>query len=671
MKRCALIAGIFPAAFFATLLSAQEPAPSPPPDQTLAQAAAADIPSRPVPASEFLFNGSLDLGYRWLSGPAGSFQTYRSVVNLGAGPKLMGLELSITNPSRKFFDDASLSAHDWGGDPYSTLRLDVRKSRVYRLNGDYRGISYFNNLPSYADPLLAPGVTLDEQSFDTHRRLSSLNLEIFPSRALTPYVSAERDAGSGTGVTVFHSDNNDYPVSGTMRDSTNLFRAGVRMSVWRVNGSVEEGYTNFRNDQIDSLNSVNYGNSQAPVFGQTLDLTGLQQDYGIRGRSYYTKAAASSSLFPWLDVYGQYTYTAPRNTVNYSQGDRGNLVLLNQLLFFSGEQYLVNAAASFPHTTATAGWEMRPWRRLRILQSWLTDRTTNTGSAQQNDTLTSAGLITARTAAALASTLSVNFSQADTTLIFDAGHGFTLRGGYRYVWGMGNDLVTPAEGLLTVTGKRLQRNVGMGTVSWRPGANVTLSGDAEVGRSGGTYFRTSLYNYQKVRAMARYRFWKYWDLSGDFRVLTNQNPLAGSSYHYLARQESATLTWTPTAKKISAAATWEHCTYQSSVGYLIPQLLTAAASVYREDCHRISGLISAGVPGIHKHSITLEAGGAAVLTSGSRPTTDYQPSAKFTAPISAKVAAFGEWRYYGFGELFYQYESFRAHLITLGVRLTR
>ena len=48
-------------------------------------------------------------------------------------------------------------------------------------------------------------------------------------------------------------------------------------------------------------------------------------------------------------------------------------------------------------------------------------------------------------------------------------------------------------------------NVGIGGVTFRPSQKMSVSGDVEVASSGGAYFRTSLYNYQKVHAQARYQ----------------------------------------------------------------------------------------------------------------------------------------------------------------------
>ena len=89
----------------------------------------------------------------------------------------------------------------------------------------------------------------------------------------------------------------------------------------------------------------------------------------------------------WLDLYGQFLYSQPDTTVNYQQADTGNLLLQSQLLFYTSQQYLVSAAAKLPHTSGSFGAEIRPLRRVRIIESWLTDRLHNAGSATSTQTL--------------------------------------------------------------------------------------------------------------------------------------------------------------------------------------------------------------------------------------------------------------------------------------------
>ena len=447
-----------------------------------------------------------------------------------------------------------------------------------------------------------------------------------------------------------------------------LYRGGVHITRSRFHVTLEEGGTTFKNDQntYTATNlTPNPGDSSAPVFGQKLDLSSLLQDYGIRGNSTYTKAIVTANPFQWLDFYGTFLFSEPTTNVNYKQYENGNFLLQSQLLFYTGEQYLEAAAAKMPHTSANVGWEIRPLKHIRILQSWSTDRLHNNGSAAQVDTLLSTGNSTAITNA-LESTLATSYSQADTSVIGDIGRTITVRGGYRYTWGNGNDAVMPQEGLLTLTAESIRKHTGFGAATWRATDKFSLTGEAEIASSGGEYFRTSLYDYRKVRALGRYRLSKSLQLSGTYNILSNRNPNLDTSYKFLVHQESAAISWNPAGKNYDFEGSYEHCVYNSRISYLVPQNLTSAESIYRENCHTISGYFNGSYRGSK-----LIAGGSAVLTSGSRPTTFYQPTVKLTVPLRKGVGWFAEWRYYGFGETFYMYESFRAHVITTGLRFSR
>jgi hypothetical protein len=157
-------------------LLAQEPAAQPA-AQPAAAAAAATAES-PAPSTDEWLTGSVDLGYRWLTGVGGNFQAYRSVINLGEGPKLFGLDFTILDPKKRWFDRLDASAYGWGGDPYTTAHVDARKLQLYDFRFDYRNIAYFNELPSYANPFAPAG--FNEQAFDIHRRMIDASLDLFP-----------------------------------------------------------------------------------------------------------------------------------------------------------------------------------------------------------------------------------------------------------------------------------------------------------------------------------------------------------------------------------------------------------------------------------------------------------------------------------------------------------
>jgi hypothetical protein len=653
----------------ATTKSDQAQAPAPP----AAAKTETKSDASPVPAEQPWFTGSIDIGYRWQSGVGGSFDTYRSIVNLGSGPKLLGADFTLIDPKSRVFDRVQVRGYNWGDDPYSTFHLDAKKTKLYDFTADYRNIAYFNYLPSYADPLLARGVFLNEQAFDTHRRTTSLQLDLLPGNWLIPYLAFDRNSGSGRGTTTFVSDDNEYAVPNTLRDMTNLYRGGVRVELRRFHVTLEEGGTTFKDDQsvYTTGGSNNFGNVSTPFFGQTLYLSNLLASYGIRGNSTYSKALLTANATPWLDLYGQFLFSQPDSTVHYQQADTGNFILSSQLLFYNSQQYLLSAAAKLPHTSASFGAEIRPMPRVRILESWLTDRLHDSSSAAATQALAPLG-ISGQTSALLSSSLATNYSQEEINVFFDATSRLTLRGGYRYVWGDARDATLPPAGLASADTGKLRRNVGIGGVTYRPGQKISMSGEAEGGWSDGVYFRTSLYDYRKLRARGHYQATAALSLSADFILLDNQNPAPGAHYDYRAQQESVSFFWSPAAsKRLDFQGSYSRSALRSDISYLVPETLQPERSFYRDNAHTATALFSANLPGYEGLVPKVSAGGSFVVTSGSRPTSYYQPVAKLLVPLRKNLSLFAEWQYYGYGEALYLYEGFRTHLLTGGLRLTR
>src|SRR6202171_4862373 len=653
----------------ASLLPLGAQAPAPPAASPAKAETKSDV--SPVPVEEPWLTGSIDVGYRWRSGVGGSFDTYRSIVNLGSGPKLLGADFTLLDRKSRVFDQVHIRGYNWGDDPYSTFHLDAKKTKLYDFTADYRNIAYFNYLPSYADPLIARGVFLNEQSFDIHRRSTSLQLDLLPANWFIPYLAFDRGSGSGRGATTFVSDGNEYAVPNTLRDMTNLYRGGVRFELRRFHVTLEEGGTTFKDDQNDYAagGPNNFGNVATPFLGQRLYLSSLLAAYGIRGNSTYSKGLFTANATPWLDLYGQFLFSQPDSTVHYQQADTGNFILPSQLLFYNSQQYLVSAAAELPHTSASFGAEIRPMRRVRIVESWLTDRLHDSSSAASSQVLVPLG----QTRALLASSLATSYSQEEIDLFVDVTSRLALRGGYRYVWGEASDATLPPAGLKSSDQGTLRRHVGIGGIVFRPTQKLSISGEAEGGSSGGAYFRTSLYDYRKVRARAHYQASASLSLSADFILLNNQNPLPGSHYDYLAQQESLSFLWSPReGKNWDIQGSYSRSTLRSDISYFEPQILQTQLSSYRDNSHTVTALFSVNLPGYSGLAAPkFSAGGAFFISSGSRPTSYYQPAAKFFVPVRKNLNWFTEWQYYGYGQAFYLYEGFRTHLLTTGLRLTR
>ena len=626
----------------------------------------------PAPAAtEDWLTGSVDFGYRWVS-DAGNFESYRSVVNLGQGPKLTGIDFTILDPNKRFFDRLDARAYGWGGDPYSTAHVDARKLGIYDFSFDYSNIAYFNALPSYSNPLAPAG--FDEQSFDTHRRNTSLSLDLRPGKTIVPYLAFDRNSGYGHGIDTWVQDSNDeFAVPTLLRDSTNNYRGGIRIEWCNcLHVTLEVGGTTFKDDDQATFSGANYGDNTTPLLGQTLELTSLQQAYGIRGSSIYTKALATASPFSWLNLYGQFLFSEPRVDVHYTDLATGNFALLSELLFYSGEQNIGTGAANQPHTSGNLGFEMRPFRRLRIIESWMTDRYHDAASplaAEQillTPTTLGPNLITAANYSQ-----AVNYNQQQTDVLFDLTSRLTLRGGYRYVWGDATVLAGPLSQSGPLAYGQLSRNVGLAGLTFRASQKLSVNLDYEGASSDRIYFRTSLNDYYKLRARARYQLAASLMLQANFQVLNNQNPNAAIQYNFGSRDNSLAVYWTPAGgKRISVMGEYDRSTVSSSIDYL-GLFYSPAVSFYRENAHTASSAIDIALPGYAGLTPKFTAGGSLFISSGTRPSSYYQPLMRLSLPLQKHVSWNTEWKYYGYGEQFYLYEGFRAHVFMTGLRLSR
>jgi hypothetical protein len=650
--------------------SAQTPASQPTNTGDQAGASTAPAPpsqaaSNPAPSIENWFTGSLDIGYQSLINNNGSLPEYRSVVDLRQGLVLNGIDFTIIDPKKRLFDQLDANGYGWGGDPYETARVNVRKQGVYDLLFDYRNIAFFDAVPSYANPS-APG-GFNEQSFDTHRRTMTVELDLRPGKHIVPYFVFDRNSGYGNGVDEWVQDsNNDYAVPVLLRDSTDNYRGGVRFEYRRFHVTLEQGGTTYKDDDLSNYTGNDLGDRTSSIFGETLSLTNLQQAYDVTGNSIYTKALVTANPFSWLDIYGQFLFSEPKTTVNYNETGVGNFLSLSELLFYSSQQTIGTGAANQPHTTGTVGFTVRPLKRMRIIQNWLTDRYHDAAYGMLTITPTTAtgGGITS-----LNPLQFVNYNQEQVDILYDLTSKLTLRGGYRYVWG---DATTDATPFLNPAGTlesgQLKRNIALAGLNFHASEKLSFNLDYEGGNSDDIYFRDSLNDYQKGRARGRYRLLASLMFQATASVLRNTNPAPSIQYNLLSRDSSLAAFWTPkNSKRFTLTGQYDRATMHSTIDYLTLPFYTTAVSDYRDNAHAVTGLLDVNFPKGGKLSM----GGSMLLSNGSNTTRYYQPLARLLVPISKHVAWNAEWKYFGYEESFYLFQSFRAHLFMTGLRFTR
>lgn len=626
-----------------------------------------------TPAGEPGLSYSVTFGYRGIPSRSGSRDTYRSIVDLGEGPKLFGLDFTYDRP-HAWADRVELQMTDWGGEPQTTGRLYMRKLKLYDFSVIYRNISYYNFMPSFADPTIAQGILLNQRGFDVRYRTADVDLTLLPSSRIVPYVSWSHSGREGTGVSVFEAQSNEYPISTDYREKGDYLRGGVRLELNRWHATIEQGGSFTEDHQRVSTDKRNAGNRTAPLAGQPLFISSALEAYNVRASGPFTKGLLTAAPFGWLDLYGSFQFSEPQTTVDYNENAAGNLVNLGTLLFFTREQAIVNSQAREPHTSGNAGFELRPFRRVRILENWLTDRLHVTSGGLFNSTMvpvsaTAANLVTA---ANLTDRYVLNYNQQEFNVIIDVTRRITLRAGHRYVWG---DIGTRATNIesgqnITRDNAKLERNVALAGITYRAAQKLTVNADLEAASGNRNYFRTSLQDYWRGVVRARYTPVQSLSLGVNYFILDNQNPTPTVNYDYRQQATSVSLLWAPSGgKKFSILGEYTRSALRSDITYLVPSTLTADRSFYRDNAH--SGTAALDLPLTFVPGAKLSLGGSYFFSSGSRPTQYHQPFARLNIPVVKNVQLWGEWRWYGYTEPFYGYENFRANLIMAGLRLTR
>ncbi|MCC6388954.1 MAG: hypothetical protein IT167_00020 [Bryobacterales bacterium] len=614
-----------------------------------------ETPAEAATDTQGPFRIEFEVGARWNQGIQGDLNTYRSIVNLGEGPRLMNWDASLEKPSLKWLEKAHFRGYGWGGDPAAWMQFGVEQSKYYRLSIDHRSTAYFSAMPSFANPLIDRGILVNQRSYDTRRRMTDAELTLFPLHRITPYFGFTRDTGVGRGVSNFVSDANEYPVLTNLDDRTNLFRGGVRMEFRSFHLTLEQGGILFRDGQALGTSNRNLGNLTVPYLGQTLFLSNLVQDYSVEGSSVFSKGYVTAQPVSWLDLSGAFQFSQPRNDVTYRQSNQGNFVDIETLLFFNSQNLRILGASNQPHATANFGAELRPYRRFRIIGSIMTDRLHNSSNLVNTP---------------IADRLEWTYNTQQVEAITEVTHRFSLRGGYRYTWG---DTLARAPFLVQMTSEHadMKRHSALAGAVYRLTDRISFNADVDITRSDRVLFRTSLSDYERLRMRGRYQVRDNLQLYGTFQYLNNSNPPQLNPYEFRSQQTALGLHWLPRGgKTVQMIAEYARSTIRSDLTFREPQFLSAIdRSFYRENSHNFTGLLTWRMALGWTMQPELSMGGSMFVSNGNRPTNYYQPVVRLRAPLFAHVDLVSEYRWYGVSQPFYLYEGFRSHQGIVGVRV--
>ena len=351
----------------AAAVKAQQTTPSPSP--TPAAAGRDAQPATPVEEAamgNYNIITSIELGARGLS-VDGNVDKYRSDLNYRAGFRIFDSSFlaRAKDGTGTWFDSLLVNATGWNADPYGSLRINAEKSEWYRFNANVRSSIYQNRLLNHA---------LGQHNRDTRHKFGDFDLRLLPrNRHLNFNLGYSMDRNSGDGTTTFSYSNltasrgsaftvrggDEYAVERTTRTRADEYRAGVEGRIGKLDLGFLQGIRSYADDSRDFINFPSQGNNLT----NTAILSTFQRDMPVRGRAYFTRLNAHTSIARRLDITARYTYTKARTRFAVTETDTGRTA-------GSGANPLANAL-TYSSVITFPGESIRPAHLGEIGLTWM------------------------------------------------------------------------------------------------------------------------------------------------------------------------------------------------------------------------------------------------------------------------------------------------------------
>ncbi|MEM9556905.1 MAG: hypothetical protein AAGC60_21780 [Acidobacteriota bacterium] len=226
----------------------------------------------PAPAAAQLSDsdGLIRIGYRFVD-IDGAERKYREDLNLDEGARLFELRLDATDLGSAL-DRATLDIDNYGGDPFETLRLDLRKHGSWNFSYQRTKSAYFYDdliLPveQAGDPALALAGDFHTFDFDRVRDTAKFGLRFSPRAKLD--VGLERWTKRGESTTTLDISRDEFEFDQPIDDSFDQLRVGFTYDWGKTTLVLEERITEQEYDVSIFLPGASLG--EDPNDATTLD----------------------------------------------------------------------------------------------------------------------------------------------------------------------------------------------------------------------------------------------------------------------------------------------------------------------------------------------------------------------------------------------------------------
>lgn len=296
---------------------------------------------KPLVLGSFDNSGSVTFGYRFTD-LSGYKPEYQELFDLDSGPRLLDFSLfgHVADGKKSFMDNYSIVASGIGGDPFSTIQVNVSKKKVYELHVNFlQSHYYWNQNDGVVLPNGMTGLT-SNHDWATVRKSGNVSLLVHATNNLrfsAEYARNSRDGINDTTRTMdyfgappefsSYARSNPYYLVGLVNESSNRAAVGVDDTLRAFTFHYKVGLERI----IDAFNGSNpYAGETSINTGSALTaqepLTSATWADWRKLTSPLSEFSYSGSIFKKLKTRGSYiyhNYTGPATLAMAASGEAG------------------------------------------------------------------------------------------------------------------------------------------------------------------------------------------------------------------------------------------------------------------------------------------------------------------------------------------------------------
>jgi len=478
-------------------------------------AALAQDSGNPVSAGGFDNSGSLTFGYRFTD-ITGYQPKFNELFDLRSGPRLLDFSLFGTaqDGKNRFADNYSLTLSGYGGDPFTTTQLTIRKARRYDLRATFRQSHYYWDRNDSA--VLPNGLHSLTSNHDwaTVRKLGSLNLLVHATNNLRFNFEYYRNTRDGTRFTTrpvdyFGSPSswgsfaraNPYYLIAPVDEAADRVTGGVDYTVRNWNLHYKFGYQSFS----DSVNAVNVTSPQRSINIDDPNTAKEPLNYVTWADSRELKTPASefsylghiTSKLEARGGYIFYRYKGPANLAMSADGTARTVSNASVLAPYT-INFTASADVSEPNHVIDQGFTYKATEWWSILTDYRYSRFTVDSSGDYRSD--NKGVVVVGEAL---NQWKIGTHTLDFNMAFTPVASLLVRTGVRYVK---TDIVMLEDGVVDQTRtKRIKSVWPVASVYYQPSKKLTIRGDVDQVTNGTSYTAVTPHTDVGARIVIRYK----------------------------------------------------------------------------------------------------------------------------------------------------------------------